>query len=81
MDKALDMSLEDIIKSKKSAGKGRGQGGAPRGRGAKGSVSGGKMRGIGRGAGRRAPLGVNTRASSFSIAKASPNFGCLMHSF
>lgn len=81
MDKSLDMSLDDIIKSKKSAGRGRGRGGALQGRGARGSVNGGKMRGIGRGAGRQGLLGVNTRPSSFAIAKASPNSGCFMHSF
>lgn len=70
MDKSLDMSLDDIIKSKKSAGRGRGRGGALQGRGARGSVNGGKMRGIGRGAGRQGLLGVNTRPSSFAIAKS-----------
>ncbi|KAH9612967.1 hypothetical protein KSS87_009580 [Heliosperma pusillum] len=42
MDKALDMSLDDIIKSKKSVG-GRGRGSAARGRGARGgSIGGGR---------------------------------------
>lgn len=82
MDKALDMSLDDIIKSKKSAGRGKGRGGAPRVRGGRGgSFSGGRMRGVGRGSGRQGHLGVNTRPSSFAIAKASLNFGCFMNSF
>uniref|UniRef100_A0A803KV57 Uncharacterized protein n=1 Tax=Chenopodium quinoa TaxID=63459 RepID=A0A803KV57_CHEQI len=42
MDKALDMSLDGIKKSKKSAGRGKGRGGAPRGRAARGAVSGGR---------------------------------------
>ncbi|XP_057528642.1 THO complex subunit 4D-like [Amaranthus tricolor] len=78
MDKALDMSLDDIIKSKKSAGRGKGRGGAPRVRGGRGgSFSGGRMRGVGRGSGRQGHLGVNTRPSSFAIAKSfrrSKNF-------
>lgn len=91
MDKALDMSLDDIIKSKKSAGRGRGRGGYSRGRGAGGgyshghgarggSFSGGRMRGVGRGR-QQGSLGVNARHSSFTIAKASLNFGCCMNSF
>lgn len=75
MDKSLDMALDDIIKSKKSAGRARGgQGGArsaPRGRGGRGSFGGGRMRGSGRGAGRQqGALGVNTRPSSSVIAKS-----------
>ncbi|KAK9676151.1 hypothetical protein RND81_11G058000 [Saponaria officinalis] len=78
MDKSLDMSLDDIIKSKKSSGRGQGRGIAPRGRGARGgSFSVGRMRGGGGGgrgrrlSGRQVPLGVNIGSSSSAIAKTS----------
>ncbi|KAL6560881.1 hypothetical protein OROHE_006058 [Orobanche hederae] len=72
---SLDMSLDDMIKSRKNNERGgRGQGRPRRGR-----ASGGPSRGGGRlfGAPRRNPLGVNARPSSFDIAKASSNYGCL----
>jgi len=77
MDTALDMSLDDIIKSKKSVGRPRGQAGLPRGGGARGSIRGERVRDIGRGAGRKGPLGLNAQPSSFTIAKASPKFWML----
>ncbi|KAM3327895.1 THO complex subunit 4D isoform X1 [Capsicum galapagoense] len=68
---SLDMSLEDMIKSRRNTERGgRGQGRARRGRGAGGSFRGGSFRG-GRttGAPRRGPLGVNARPSAYTIAK------------
>ncbi|KAH9675426.1 THO complex subunit 4D [Citrus sinensis] len=66
----VDMSLDDIIKSRKKSERERGQGrarrGRGRGRGPSGSVSGGRMTG----AARRGPLS-NARPSSYTIAKAS----------
>lgn len=68
----VDMSLDDIIKSRKKSERERGQGRARRGRGRgrgpgpSGSVSGGRMTG----AARRGPLS-NARPSSYTIAKAS----------
>lgn len=66
---SLDMSLEDMIKSRKNNGtRGRGQGRPRRGgRGPGGPPRGGRSFG----APRRNPLGVNTRPSPYTIAKAS----------
>ncbi|KAK4707698.1 hypothetical protein R3W88_028623 [Solanum pinnatisectum] len=68
---SLDMTLDDMIKSRRNTERGgRGQGRARRGRGAGGSFRGGSFRG-GRtmGAPRRGPLGVNARPSAYTIAK------------
>ncbi|XP_006364627.1 THO complex subunit 4D [Solanum tuberosum] len=68
---SLDMTLDDMIKSRRNTERGgRGQGRARRGRGAGGSFRGGPFRG-GRttGAPRRGPLGVNARPSAYTIAK------------
>ncbi|XP_055828984.1 THO complex subunit 4D-like isoform X1 [Solanum dulcamara] len=68
---SLDMTLDDMIKSRRNTDRGgRGQGRARRGRGAGGSFRGGSFRG-GRttGAPRRGPLGVNARPSTYTIAK------------
>lgn len=66
----VDMSLDDIIKSRKKSERERGQGrprrGRGRGRGPGGTVNGGRMPG----AVRRGPLS-NARPSSYAIAKAS----------
>ncbi|PHT54443.1 hypothetical protein CQW23_08905 [Capsicum baccatum] len=65
---SLDMTLEDMIKSRRNSEKGgRGQGRARRGRGQGGSFRGGRTTG----APRRGALGVNARPSANRIAKAS----------
>lgn len=64
---SLDMSLDDMIKSRRSSNRGRGQGRPRRGRGLGGSFGGGRMTG----APRRGPPGLNARPSSYTIAKAS----------
>ncbi|KAG8383654.1 hypothetical protein BUALT_Bualt04G0036400 [Buddleja alternifolia] len=65
---SLDMSLDDMIKSRKNNDKGgRGQGRPRRGRGPGGSSRGGRPFV----APRRNPLGVNAQSSSYTIAKAS----------
>lgn len=65
---SLDMSLDDMIKSRRNNEKGgRGQGRARRGRGQGGSVRGGRTTG----ALRKGALGVNARPSANRIAKAS----------
>ncbi|KAM3234753.1 THO complex subunit 4D [Capsicum annuum] len=63
---SLDMTLEDMIKSRRNSEKGgRGQGRARRGRGQGGSFRGGRTTG----APRRGALGVNARPSANRIAK------------
>ncbi|GMP32509.1 hypothetical protein CsSME_00006232 [Camellia sinensis var. sinensis] len=63
---SLDMSLDDMIKNRRSSERGRGRGRGQRGRGPIGSFSGGRMTGPPR----RGPLRVNTRPSSYVIAKS-----------
>jgi len=66
MATALDMSLDDLIKNRGSRERGRGRGRARRGRGPGRASSGGRMpRAV-----RRGPLAVNTRPSSYTIAKS-----------
>lgn len=67
---SLDMSLDDMIKSRKNSERNRGQGssrGSRRGRGPGGSSSRG---GRAYGAPRRGPFGLSTRPSAQMIAKA-----------
>ncbi|XP_047972898.1 THO complex subunit 4D-like isoform X2 [Salvia hispanica] len=66
---SLDMSLDDMIKSRKNTVKGgRGQGRPRRGRGGPGGPSRGGRPPFG--APRRNPLGVNARPSAYTIAKS-----------
>nr|GLL18957.1 THO complex subunit 4D-like [Ipomoea trifida]GMC56848.1 THO complex subunit 4D [Ipomoea batatas]GMC59695.1 THO complex subunit 4D [Ipomoea batatas]GMC62426.1 THO complex subunit 4D [Ipomoea batatas]GMC67560.1 THO complex subunit 4D [Ipomoea batatas] len=65
---SLDMTLDDMIKSRRSSERGRGRGRPRRGRGAGGSFRGGRPAGALRSGG---PLGVNARPSAHVIAKAS----------
>ena len=67
---SLDMSLDDMIKSRKNTVKGgRGQGRPRRGRGGPGGPARGGRAPFG--APRRNPLGLNARPSAHTIAKAS----------
>ncbi|CAK8566652.1 unnamed protein product [Lathyrus sativus] len=83
MSSSLDMSLDDRIKNRTNRGRGRGRGKALSGRGSgtlgggrrTGAVNGRRMTGPGNGgratgAVRRGPLMVNTRPSSYAIAKS-----------
>ncbi|KAL1365378.1 hypothetical protein HN51_013414 [Arachis hypogaea] len=85
MASSLDMSLDDRIKNRSNRGRARGRGRARSGRGASGTLGGGRMNGTvngrrmmtgavsaGRmtGAARRGPLMVNARPSSYAIAKS-----------
>ncbi|KAJ0464377.1 putative chromatin target of PRMT1 protein [Helianthus annuus] len=65
---SLDMSLDDMIKSRRTAvrGRGRGRGGARGGRGQQRSFGGGRPTGPPR----RGPLGVSARPSAHTIAKS-----------
>lgn len=70
---SLDMSLDDMIKSRRTTvrgrGRGQGQGRARGGRGQQRSFGGGRSTGPPR----RGPLAVNARPSAYAIAKASSN--------
>ncbi|KAF7107907.1 hypothetical protein CFC21_108484 [Triticum aestivum] len=85
MEAALDMSLDDMIKNRSGRGRGRGRGqrvGRGRGDGQRSGRGDGQRLGRGLGRGRGAgtfrgrgvpsqrPLGVNTRSSSYAIAKS-----------
>lgn len=75
MATALDMSLDDLIKNRGSHERGRGRGRARRGRGPGRAPNGGRMPGPVR----RGPLGVNSRPSSYTIAKASLQLWMSVH--
>ncbi|KVI08622.1 Nucleotide-binding, alpha-beta plait, partial [Cynara cardunculus var. scolymus] len=68
---ALDMTLDDMIKSRRNTdrGRGRGRGRARGGRGQGRSFGGGRPIGPPR----RGPLALNARPSAYTIAKASSN--------
>lgn len=69
---SLDVSLDDMIKSRRTAEKGRGQGRAQRGRGrGGGSFNGGAMRGKPNRGGRFLRVNTTAAQSAFNIAKAS----------
>ncbi|XP_022879682.1 THO complex subunit 4D-like isoform X2 [Olea europaea var. sylvestris] len=63
---SLDMSLDDVIKSRRTSDRGRGRGRPRRGRGSGGSFRGGRTTE----APRRGPLGINARPSAYTIAKS-----------
>ncbi|VFQ99682.1 unnamed protein product [Cuscuta campestris] len=64
---SLDMTLDDMIKSRRKNERGRGRGKPQRGRRAGGSFRGARPAGAPRGGG---PLGVNSRPSAHAIAKS-----------
>lgn len=63
---SLDMSLDDMIKSRRNSDRGRGRGRPRRGRGSGGSFRAGKTSE----ASRRGSLGINARPSAYTIAKS-----------
>ncbi|KAK1410645.1 hypothetical protein QVD17_37182 [Tagetes erecta] len=63
---SLDMSLDDMIKSRRATVRGRGRGRARGGRGQQRSFGGGRPTGPPR----RGPLAVNARPSAYTIAKS-----------
>ncbi|KAI3525565.1 hypothetical protein L1887_04434 [Cichorium endivia] len=63
---SLDMSLDDMIKSRRTSERGRGRGRGRRGHGGQGG------RPTTTGPPRKGPLRVNARPSAYTIAKASP---------
>ncbi|KAL8127544.1 THO complex subunit 4D [Apium graveolens] len=67
---SLDVSLDDMIKSRRTAAKGRGQGRAQRGRGG-GSLNGGRMNGKPNRGGRFLRVNTTAAPSAFNIAKSS----------
>ncbi|KAF8398970.1 hypothetical protein HHK36_014835 [Tetracentron sinense] len=66
MATSLDMSLDDLIKSRSNSERGRGRGRARRGRGQGGTFNHGRTAGM-----RRGPLRVNAGPPQYAIAKAS----------
>ncbi|KAJ9564677.1 hypothetical protein OSB04_000643 [Centaurea solstitialis] len=65
---SLDITLDEMIKSRRTTDRGRGRGKARRGRGQGGPLGTGRPTGPPR----KGPLRVNARPSAYTIAKASP---------